>query len=464
MRYLLGCILLFLFLPHTLFAQQDVGFTDPDNLKPLLNYRLPDWGYDNFYVNFSATGSGLDSDGGVTNQVRKSGAYNFRPNYNLYRESEERILNTDVLAGFSYNTRSNSIRSDAFNTKDKTQSLDIVLSILSSVREYINKGFIYGSAEAELDYYSNKREFQDDGTPRDERLSYTRIINLRPRIGYGIGRVRNVNPVIRALRLKERSSVLGRGINFNRNDILAAAEQFTRYDAYQRAYDRPEKHFWGDMDNILNRNLASFDSYDMLFLTDVLDEAIGRRLEGWEVIGGLQFDYRNELQREEEPFTIRDQIIGKKVGAFLDGRWYTNTSLRQQFGLVGNLELNYPIESTTGSIDPQREFSVQTGVSWLWNVTDRVLLQSSLANLHTRVKQEGSTIGGQGFVYTEWANRLTLNMNINYFLENRLQLNASLRPSLQHAGDSASDNTLNNRTFSWDFGIGLRYYLSRNVY
>lgn len=31
------------------FAQESVGFSDPDDISPLLEYRLPDWGYSNFF-------------------------------------------------------------------------------------------------------------------------------------------------------------------------------------------------------------------------------------------------------------------------------------------------------------------------------------------------------------------------------------------------------------------------------
>lgn len=79
---------------------------------------------------------------------------------------------------------------------------------------------------------------------------------------------------------------MGSGLDFSTQDILDAATQFTEYDGYQQTYDRPEKHFWSDMDESTAPDLGSLSTFDMLFLTDVLDEAIGTRLEGWEAIGG----------------------------------------------------------------------------------------------------------------------------------------------------------------------------------
>ena len=46
-------------------AQESVGFSDPANLEPLLDYRLPEWGYSNFRVdlNFSDSESHNKSSG-----------------------------------------------------------------------------------------------------------------------------------------------------------------------------------------------------------------------------------------------------------------------------------------------------------------------------------------------------------------------------------------------------------------
>ncbi|MDZ7680778.1 MAG: hypothetical protein U5J63_03455 [Fodinibius sp.] len=302
----------------------------------------------------------------------------------------------------------------------------------------------------------------------DKRLNYDRGISFNPRIGYGFGRVRNVGAVIRAVRLAERLDALPAEVNMDDEDILSAADQFTRYDGYQQTYDRPEKHFWGDMDDMTRADLGALESFDMLYLTDVLDEAIGQRLEGWEVYGGAELNYDNNLMRSETPLNppsldSRNQFVNKSVGAFVNSRWYTNTSLQQQWGLIGNVSLQYPL-GDQNSVSAERVVRLETGINWLWNITDRFLADAALWNIYSRTKYSGASIGGMSADYSEWNNNLYLVTNFSYFIENSLSLTFSVDAALRHRGDTQTDQTLNNRVFNWGTTLGLRYYFNRNLY
>jgi hypothetical protein len=470
MRYIFICFLLLFISVNTIFAQQSIGFSNPDSLQPLLDYRLPDWGYSNFYLDFDANGNGSDQKSSTFEEVRKNGIFSLRPVYNLFRESEQRILRFNTSANFRYSGRIHYVESTSLNeeTEGREGELNTDLNLSLNLKEYVTEGnFIFGASPLSFNYRSRKSEDEENGSLTAKRLIYNRTFSARPRLGYGFGRIRNVNPVIRAVRLKERTDVLNIGQNFSSQDILRAADQFTRYGGYQQTYDRPAKYFWGDMDEMTTVDLEAMNTFDMFYLTDVLDEAIGTRLEGWEAIGGLQFDYQNNLRRTEDQFgmTDRQKMINKEIGGFLNGRWYKNTSLKQQWGLFGEAVLSYPLGDEEGLRNTKRNFVLTTGVEWLWNVTDRLLFRTSLTEFYRRSKIEASSIGGGvSTEFSDWLNRVSLSANLNFFVENQTVINISAFPSLTHFGNTESENKLDSRIFSWGIRIGLRYYFSRNLY
>ena len=468
MRYLTVLAALLFIAAGSSFAQQSVGFSNPDNIDPLLDYRLPDWGYSNFYLDFDAQGRGKDVKGTNSEFVTSMSDLSIRPGYRLFRESEGRTFKLNSSMSLGYQGRSLRSNSSFSNneSKDKERDFNFGLDISTTIREYItDQSFLFGDGNINVTYNSNNSEDFQDGTLSNKVVSYNRRFSATPRIGYGLGRIRNVNPIIRAVRLSERASALGDGIDFTNQDILEAADQFTQYDGYRQTYDRPEKYFWGDMDEATSPNLGSLDAFDMMYLTDVLDEAVGNRLEGWEVVGGAEFNYGNSLERTEESGMVnRYEFIRKRAGIFVDGRWYKNISLTQQWGVTGNATLSYPLEDgDPNTIEEKRSLRLQAGVNYLWNISDRFLLGSGLYNIYSRSKFEGFSIGG-GDGFSQWTNRLVLNNNFSYYLENGLFLTLSLYSSLTHDGDTQSDVTLDNRRFDWSASLGLRYYFSRNLY
>ncbi|PAU94412.1 hypothetical protein CK503_06320 [Aliifodinibius salipaludis] len=471
-KFITGIILL-MFPVGIVSAQQTVGFSDSENIEPLLDYRLPDWGYSNFYFDIDAANSGSDSKNfgneSFNNQVNTA----FNPRYDLFRESEARILHLNTSLDLSYRDQLFKSRNDFSDTENKEtlNRFGTEANIVGNIREYINSEvFIFGEGAFRFDYSSTKDETKDNEILTDKRLIYDRNFRVTPKFGVGIGRVRNVNPVIRAIRLKERAGALNSSLFFSEQDILSAADHMTRYQGYQQRYDRPSKHFWGDMDQQTNVDLSTLDTFDMLYLTDVLNEALGTRLEGWELMGGAEFNYSNDLERTEESMSPidpvnRDVYISKEIAGFINGRWYHNSSLNQQWGLVGDVTLSYPLGDRNTVVATQRYFSAGIEANWLWNVTDRFLFRSAIRNVYGRAKiEETTSVVQEPLEISEWYNRVLMNSSLSYFLENSLALNVNVNSQLSHQGDDQTGNQLNRRRLSWSASVGVRYYFNRNLY
>ncbi|MDX1637139.1 MAG: hypothetical protein R3281_04155 [Balneolaceae bacterium] len=109
-------------------------------------------------------------------------------------------------------------------------------------RQYqTNDLFLLGGGNAQLEYFRNHTRETANDLIFDEQTMIYREIAVSPQIGIGYGRVRNVTPVIRAVRLDERLSVIEPGTRLNRENLLNAAEHFIKYPGYLARYDWPKK-------------------------------------------------------------------------------------------------------------------------------------------------------------------------------------------------------------------------------
>lgn len=458
MKYFITCFLLLLIPASSLLAQQTVGFSNPQNIEPLLDYRLPDWGYSNFQIGFNVLSNGATAK--VFSNENSTYSYDFgvAPAYELYKESEERIFSLATLLNLGYQRSMNRRQNSALSTESENAANQLLSQLLFNVnyKSYVTgNSFIFAASDFDISFRRQFDQARNNGQIIGEQTQHFRRINFSPRLGYGFGRIRNVGPVIRALRMRERARALNVPVNFSNEDIQSAADQFTRYQGYLETYDRPQKYFWEDMDDATAADLGSLDAFDMLYLTDVLNEAIGTRLEGWEVTGGAVFNYSSRLDRTEDDGLTRNFRTREEAGAFISGRWYKNTSLVNQFGVFSDVTLTYPIDPQD-SLFPdealQRRTSLLLGVNWLYNITDRMLLQASLIDFYSRTKIENIFLP---ITYSEWSNQLQLSMNVSVYVENDLSLNFLLQPSLRYSGDTLDEGHI--KLFSWWAAMGLVY-------
>ncbi len=458
----------------TAYGQESVGFSDAENIQPLLDYRLPDWGYSNFWLDLDHGSSLSDQKFG---QNAKSTSFqqniSLSPRYNLYRESESRVFTLSSALNLGYERSSMKNQSSNDVAKNPQNRLDTDLQTDFSLKKYLSaKVFLLGGGNFSIQYLRDYEENRENGTFVSDITMYERNINLNPRIGIGFGRIRNVNPVIRSVRLDERMRTLNQNTSLGQNQILNAAEQFTKYQGYQARYDRPEKHFWQDMNQATGSVLSGMDPYDLMYLTDVLDEAIGSRLEGWEVTVGGIFNYNGQLDRTEEntqgqagTSLDRSFTVNKNLTGFVNARWYKNLTLNHQIGVFGSVNQSHPLEDDSeSSVNYKRSASARAGVNWLWSVADRWLIVTTLLNDYMRRKRTLNQQVGDPADLINWTNRIILSSDVNYFIENQLSLTVGLNGQLRHNGNNQDESILDSRNFASSLTVGLRYYFSRNLY
>ena len=470
---LFACFLLFI-TPQYINAQESIGYSDSTDFQYLIEYRLPDWGYSNFSINsasFNSSGDYLNRDqdfnnSGFSNNSELSRSnYKTRlgisPRYELYKENEFRTFSLDMLSSIStdFSKLEGEEKSGGVTDEDNgnSNSQNFHYQILVNNDFYIsNNTFLTTNLFSDITYTRSENELKSNNQVIERMTSKGRTVNLEPEIGVGFGRIRNVTPVIRSIRLNERYKVL-KNDSFTDREILNTAEAFTKVQGYQRTHDRFQKYFWDDVNSGVNNKLDQASAYDLFYLNDVFSENLGNRLEGYEASINIKYLYYNQLRKEDNFIAPdgRHLSIYREAEINLKFDWYKNLNLYHQISFNVLNKLAFPLER-----EDDRDWinTANINAEWLWIFADRFQLSTSFLNsfAETNTKEEFDDINR--IYYSR------LGTNLFYFIENKLVLNAGVSLTYQNSLYETETADLNSKAFQWRIGGGIRYYFNRNLY
>lgn len=457
-------------------AQESVGFSEPEDIQSLVEYRLPDWGYSNFWMDLNYRGVLSDnkneSEYGELQETSSTNDLTLNPHYNLYRESEARKFELNSSLYLNFQDRDQKWEGIYDSSENPRNRLETRVQADFLHRKYFSDDlFLHGSGDFSARLIRRHGDQFEEGEKISERRRFVHALEARPEIGIGFGRIRNVTPIIRAVRLDERLRSLQQGSGLTRQQLLNGAEQFTRFNGYQRRYDRSQKYFWRDMSTATGGSLSGLDTFDTMYLTDVLDENLGSRLEGWEVWGGARFSYSSNLERVEETenqieLLDRSRNISQTLHTFTRGRWYKNLSLSHQIGMFGYASYAKPLQNTnTSSIEQNWTITARVGINWLWSVADRWLLRTGLSNEYRLFDQMHNPNNNESEKRRNWTDHIFLNNDLSYFVLNKVAINVYLNSQLRYNRSRFGNSPVDKkREFYLNYGISMRYYFSRNLY
>ncbi|MEX0844145.1 MAG: hypothetical protein WD022_02645 [Balneolaceae bacterium] len=489
MTKLISTILLVTFISIPIYAQESIGFSDSTDFQYIIDYQLPDWGYSNFYISTGRFQS--NNDYRNTNQNRyftnpvatvsydeKRESHNttisISPSYQYYRQSEKQILSLNTNLYFSSGFRSNSTKLEGSTTNDAydLQERDSDSKLRGASASYIidlntkyyvrDDVFLSVALDGDINFTRQDSEtifHLEPERDRDEE-EFSRNILFYPRLGIGLGRVRNVAPQIRAIRLKERYQQIS-DQSFTNDEIIESAEQFTRIQQYKSTRDRHQKYFWGDMNELLSGKLDEVAAYDLFYLNDVLNENLGQRYEGFDIrINGI-YRYTNSLRRDETTLDGDTQLnrnisINRLTGTSSRLRLYKNLSLNHQLSFIAEYELVFPLEK---SHNIKYDTDIFADFSWLWTITDRYLLTTSLRNYYSKPVYKDRITDSDQFT-----NDTYLTGSFSYFIENKLSLTGSLSAKLGFYEQQRTDATYDTNQIRWSAAVNVRYYFARNLF
>jgi hypothetical protein len=426
-----------------------VGVAAPDSTRPVRAYRLPSWRWSRWTLGGNGQADFFTSERETSERSGVSTGLSVRPRYEAFWESEERVASIDVRPAVSLDRRDFSMESENFGDDERDRSTyDLSLDAQGSLREYVDgRTFLLAEGQSRLAYSRDRREEEDAGVS-STRTQLTSEVDLSTRVGVGVGRVRIVTPVIRALRVRERLRAVAPGASLSGEQVQAAARQLARRSGYGAVYDRPDKYFWRDFFD--RAGLAERSPFETFYVADVLREPVGVRREGAEVLGGPFGSYDRRLEREEEDGEVADRRLStvSSLGGFVRARWFRNVTLRHQLGVDAEARYRTVLERNGGPSNDR--IGVDLEGQWLWVLADRVRLDT---RLRADVQHEQRSTSG-------WIRRhqYVLSSDLLIFVENSLSFSAGANLVYDRFSDAIGD-------FSSRFGTGVRfsvdYILSR---
>jgi hypothetical protein len=434
----------------------------------LYDYRLPDWGYSKALIEFETRGSGYHYNYEDGSNVSENYSYQLLPSYSRYYEGEKKICSqyVELNSGYSYARRKQRFSNINIITDKRNE---FRLTFGNSMKRYLNDLlYVHLISDNYFQYddskYSYKYTYPDSAEHVESKNnSISRNYNTQLNMGIGLGRLRNITPIIRALRFNERLTLLS-GINdLSKADIIALSELYTRSNGFASTYDRWQKYFYALLPDSIKNTIKNLSPWQFLYLSDVTQEIIGDRFEGFDANLGLILEYNKNIP--EHGISNQEQFL---LGLYLNDSYYHNPTLNYQIGVQLNGSFRKALnENTSTEYVGQVLFQVMN----LWNVMDRTLLE-----LHLGVE---SIFGQSNFKvdspHKKWTrmDHYLAELSFNYFIENNLSVYSTAGISnrynhpavvlLYNRSDLYYDTNTKD-VKSWNFWVGLRYYLDRRLH
>ncbi len=415
-------------------GQTSIGFSDPADISNLLDYRLPDWSYRTWDVDFSLYGSRDDIQHSGETTVGNRFFSNFGSRFNQNWESEKRLIDLGIELNGDYSRH----HSESEQEENKSHSFSGEYQFSGSVKHFLTKQPFF----AQLSGSSNRsyQEYELDQRHIDEwigRNSYLRSSFHSFYAGLGYGQMRNVVPLLRAQRLSERLTTMGRAA-LSAQQVQEIAQVLATEYAYREVFERFDRHFWSDvLAPMLDEN-NPLTPFEIFYLTDIINEDIGDRLQGFSVGAGYSYYQRSHFDNgvDERSYNRAPSV---------QAQWYRNLSLTKQI----HFTCRYQYKWRDGTDNDEDEARLILSTGYLWNFTDRYRLNNTFTYITGSHIQADSR--HQNFL---------LSSTFIIFLEDKVSINSGIRLSYSNERQAGYENNL----WKWTYRIGLQYHLDRAIF
>jgi hypothetical protein len=412
--------------PVASHTQTSIGFEDPDDVSTLLEYRLPDWGYRTLFLGLDFMGQG--HDGPLVDysnaELRQS------LDFIRYGESEDRVwlLEANQRLNWDWN------ETDSLNTT--AARFNGGLTLAAELSEYLSDDIFWTGSVSLAGDYQEARSRNLSGREAD----FDRDFSGSVQPGMGIGQIRDVTPILRAIRLNERLRALGR-TQLSPEEVQGLAEVFARSEGYFAVFDRSDRHFWHDMLESLVDGGKPLSPFEVLYLRESSFEQLGSRQEGLMASAGVEFSRTAAAERKP-----RDEL-----GPWVEAAWSHNLDLNHQ--ISSDFESFYLWNQRPERVRiAERGQATLTG-SYLWVMADRVVWNNSLAGSVEYLEEESGAAATDQTI--SWIS------SCEYYVEDRV----SLVPRLVLQWERRKlFNTEAEDHRDWRVDFAINYNIGRAIY
>lgn len=257
--------------------------------------------------------------------------------------------------------------------------------------------------------------------------------------------MRDVTPIIEARALSKKMRNLGILRNkLSESGLIKLAGQLSKLNEYDAIFDRSEKHFWGDVGEVLKEeadlNLSPFAA---MYLNEVFQQLKFIRLEGNEVIINLTLQYYSHFSGSnrydaESFFILLNPVM----------RYSHQISAESQISGRAELSLGPNVTGYSRGLYARQRYGGKIYLRYDYEIYDKLVASCSNEYVY-RLENWSREINNAD-------NRLIL--DLTYFIENKLGINANysfLFDKTEYISGSRS------KEFENSFSINLNYYFDR---
>jgi len=392
-----------------------------DNSDPSLftKYRLPDTDLRALWFNTSLSlntdkQDNVNIDGKSSNYNSHFG-YSLSPYYYLLQESEQHYLNFNANIYGSYNhsySENHSLYSPNFNSYSNKQYSTHLTAIFTD-NIYRNSGDMFYSFGSNINVDMSDTKSESNYYFESKSYNGSKYQNYSFLFGVGFGKVRNVTPVVSAIRFQERLKQINL-LNHDLSDqtIEDLAQQFSRQNYYSMVHVRSGKYFWRSIDNALSRDgvsLNGLNMYSSSYLMETTGEIRFLRQEGFMAGINVNFNYQNAYQANSSNYVLEEDL-------YTLGNAYLNYS--HQLNLDSQINFNLAVSGGPNVLAKpvaRQMYYLDANAGYNYELTDRIVI--SLNN---------------EFILNFWNESLQrktltnyLTFSVNYFIEDNISFNAN---------------------------------------
>lgn len=388
----------------------------------------------------------------LSNDYSSNFNYSLSPQYLLLHESEDMYftisanLNGTYEHNYSSNENNQSLRSD----KSKQNNYSAIINFSMTLNNYINSSNFFFSAASSISVNMSQSKTDIISGSSSGNYRNSKSQNYSISLGIGFGKLRNVTPVVTAVRFQERMKQLGLINNdLSKKTIEDLAMQFFKQPYYSDIHSRPEKYFWKGIDDVLLRDGVSLQGLNMYagsYLRESLNEVRFFRQEG--LIAGLNLQLKYSNTYEYPLIIMEDLTLGFNP-------YFT---FSHQLNL--NSQFNFSVSFSGGPViskhsDSRQNYVISAQVGYNYELTDRLVC--SIEDI------SGYNITNRSNQYKSWSNQI--NFDFSYFVEDNIVLSSSY--SLRYYYNNYTVYTNNQNPFYKSenlhnsFNFGLTYYFDR---
>lgn len=349
-----------------------ISFLSAQNIS-IEDFRIPSVKYSTLQLSASGKFESYDSDWEPGNGEYSNGSRTVNSLLNFRDVSYDEQNTLSLSAAFRSEFEKNKFRDfhNGFMTQEYTsrerEELDLGIEYL----RYLEPDRFYISAGMTA---TGNYRWSEEFRRTSEYKGRSRSVNSDIRIGAGFGKIREGSSVFTVLRILEKlgeRNLLRRELTTE--EITAIVEVVAKKDQFSSDQERFEKYFFGEIVKELEaRNLLvseKLDAYDVIRISEVLQETILPRFFGMSLEAGSMTDYHYSDNVQASPrlnyyHRYVQEYKGFSHQMYLEGKYGVPLSLRSHFFTV--LTAEFPNQGNRYTLLQTRSVS-----TFLHQFTDR---------------------------------------------------------------------------------------------